>query len=80
MSTNTDVEIQDRFVNYILKSSKVRISFIYLLGGKKTLGTVTLGHRHFFPANNTALSAAGLDHWHDMEHRPGMEIDRWHFL
>jgi hypothetical protein len=47
---------------------------------KRTLGCVTLGHRHFFSTDNKSLSPTGLDHWHDMEHRPGVAIERWHDL
>lgn len=49
------------------------------LGTKRTLGRITLGHRHFFStwANSTGLTT-GIDHWHDMAHRSGVSIERWH--
>ncbi|EFX67801.1 synaptotagmin 56 [Daphnia pulex] len=49
------------------------------IGTKRTLGRITLGHRHFFStwANSTGLTT-GIDHWHDMAHRPGVSIERWH--
>ena len=31
-------------------------------------------------AATAAASRTGLDHWHDMEHRPGVAIERWHDL
>ena len=51
----------------------------FLSGTKKTLGRITLGHRHFFSAwANSADLTKGIDHWHDMAHRPGVSIERWH--
>ncbi|XP_059353654.1 synaptotagmin-9-like [Daphnia carinata] len=51
------------------------------IGTKRTLGRITLGHRHFFStwANSTAVTT-GIDHWHDMAHRPGVSVERWHSI
>ncbi|KAI9550664.1 syptotagmin 56 [Daphnia sinensis] len=51
------------------------------IGTKRTLGRITLGHRHFFStwANSPALTT-GIDHWHDMAHRPGVSVERWHSI
>lgn len=59
--------------------SYYEINILVETGTKKTLGRITLGHRHFFStwASSSSL-ATGIDHWHDMAHRPGVRVERWH--